>query len=100
MLVEQDEVIARLQCLQDQLSFPLLLLCLREVLSVLNIRDHLHLERDVVGQSPTILLDGLRKIAGIGLSYHDQSYFHRFSFAFERAKIQEKYIPSRIIIHK
>ena len=98
MLVEQDQVIPRLQSLQDQLSLPLLLLCLREVLGVLNIRYHLQLERDVVGQSSTILLDSLRKIAGIRLTNHNQSYFHRFSFAFERAKIQEKYIPSRIII--
>ena len=93
-LVQQHHVVAGLQRFQDKFAFTLFLLCLGEVLRVLDIRNDLHVKRDVVGKPVPIGVDGFCQIGGVGLADNDQCYFHFLTFhKFRRQIYRKKYIP-------
>ena len=76
VLVEEHDVVSRLQASQDEFSFALLLLVLTDSLRVLELGYDLDVEGDVVPDALCILLyDGGEAFVG-GLAYHDEYALH------------------------
>ena len=67
-LVEQNDVVARLNELDYLLAFAFLLLFLREVLHVADVGNYLQLDGSVMIGASEIVIYSLRKIAVIGLT--------------------------------
>ena len=67
-LVEQDDVVARLDELDNLLTFALLLLLLREVLHIADIGNYLQLDRGIVAGAGKVVVDRLREVAVIGFT--------------------------------
>lgn len=68
-LVQQDQMVALLQRLQYQFALFLFLLAFRKILDILNVRNDLHFEREVMDQTVFIFIDGLHEVPGIRFPY-------------------------------
>ena len=75
-LIEQDNVIARLNELNNLLPLALLLLLLREVLHIADIGNYLQLDRGIVAGAGKVVVDRLREVAVIGLANGNKESLH------------------------
>lgn len=75
-LIEQDDVIARLNELNNLLPLALLLLFLREVLHIADVGNNFQLDGGIVVGAGKIVVDSLSEIAVIGLANGNKESLH------------------------
>ena len=76
MFIHQHHGIRRLEELQNHFSFPVLLLLFAETLGVLEFRNGCYIERHVMGDALSIILDARNEMLVYGLSDQNEFCLH------------------------